>query len=89
MCIRDRVVPWLIAPVQRRAAESGGVGEDMPDGNVAFGVDGEFRNVAGDKIIEIEQSALPKLADRHRRDRLGAGKPEHHRIGRHLHTRPG
>jgi len=56
--------------------DAGGVGEEVAESDPLLAVNGELREMPGDRVVEIQEPALPalpKLRHGHRRHRLGRG----------------
>src|SRR6202040_4144802 len=73
----DDRVPAVLGPADLEEADARGMGEQMPDGDRALAVRGELRDVAGHRVVELEQAALPQLGDGDRGHRLDGRQPEH------------
>ena len=78
---RHDLVPRRRRPAGVEHADAAGVGEEVTEGDPLLAVDGEFGEVPGHRIVELQPAALPELGDGHRRDRLGGGEPEHQVVG--------
>jgi len=65
------------------AADAGGVGEEVADGDLVFTVGGEFGDDRGDFVVEAEFVLFDEHGDGDGGDGLAGGEPEEESVGGH------